>query len=269
MKTMILLTLVLLTSCASNKQRYVIKDQGLDGLRNESLHRYSKTRLLKYGAKSALKMCHLEQFDQAQKQFIQQMDKRKKDPQYWSDMGTCYYLQQQYTKAKFYYQLALGLAKNSRQKSAIINNIGLIFLSNHKFDEARDHFQQASKHDSRALTPKYNLAHIYLYFGHYKNAEKILISLYNINRQDVDFIYLLGHTKLMQNKFKQAKYYFNQIPKEYSTRQDIANNIAMLYLKMGNIKKAKAVLANGDKVGSLQTLNAYVELEKAINQKIN
>lgn len=259
------MTLFLITSCASKKKYNSITSASYDGLRKESLSRYSNKRLSQKS--DLLSLCHQKQFDKAEKIFVSQLEKRKKSFSYWKDIGTCYYLKNEAAKAKFYYQMALGLAKNKKDKSIIFNNLGLIFLNNKKFDEAKELFKQAQKLFPKAKTPLFNLGHIYINFGHYKNAEKILYTLYKENPKDVDFTYLLGHIYLMQKKYKKAILKFSRIPKEYRNRQDIANNHALAYIKMGRFNKAKDILSEGNKEGSLKVLTASSELFKFINRK--
>ena len=259
-----IIVLILVTSCASKHKNYKISNDKYDALRHESLYRYDANRLSKFAPDNSLALCHNGQFKKAEDLFVSELDIRKDEASYWMEVGTCYYLKGEYPKAKFYYQMALGLNPSKELQSAIINNLGLIYLRKLKYDEAKEHFQKASNLSPTALTPRYNLVQVFLYFGHYHNAEKNLTQLYRLNPNDVDFIYLLGHTKLMQNQYKKAELYFNAIPQEYLRRQDMANNLAMLYIKLSQFRKADKVLHAGDRTGSLKTLNAYVELEKVI-----
>lgn len=275
MKFLLLIVLLFsLTSCASKPRKFIITNHVNDGLRHESLYRYDSSRLLSSKNTGniisvALRLCHQNNFKKAHEIFLNTFEQRKDHPEYWSDVGTCYYLQAEYTKAKFYYQLALGQPSSPAFQSKILNNLGLIYLKLSKFDEAKEHFQQSQQLNPNALTPKFNLAQIFLYFGHYKNAEKLLTHLYQRESKDIDFIYLLGHTKLMQYQYKEAKKYFNFIPENYLSRQDIANSIAMLHLKLGDYKKAKEALERSEKTGSLKSLNAYVEMNKVLENYIN
>lgn len=264
MPSIFIFILALLTSCASHQKIFIIENEHFDALRHESLYRYDQKRLSRLSPDSALTLCHQNKFELAQKIAIQQLDQRKNDPIYWTELGTCYYLQKEEAKAKFYYQMALGLTTTKELKSSIINNLGLIYLRRAKYDEAKEHFQQASKLYPESLTPRYNLAQVYLYFGHYQNAEKHLMQLYRFNPKDIDLLYLLGHASLMKYQYQKAQSYFNKIPAEYLKRQDMANSIAMLYIKLGQYRKADVALHNGDRQGPLKTLNAYVELEKII-----
>lgn len=266
-----------MTSCATKRRKFVITNHINDGLRHESLYRYGNSRLLSPSNNATmtsdirieLRLCHQGNFQQAHDRFLQTFEQRREEPEYWSEIGTCYYLQEEYTKAKFYYQLALGQQSSPIFQSKVLNNLGLIYLRLSKFDEAKEHFQQSQQLNPKALTPKFNLAQIFLYFGHYKNAEKLLTHLYQRESKDIDFIYLLGHTKLMQYKYKEAKKYFDLIPANYLSRQDIANNIAMLHLKLGNYKKAKETLDHSEKTGSLRSLNAYVEMNKVLEKYVD
>lgn len=261
--------MLIFASCASNKKHFVIKESNYDSLRNESLYRHSPERLAQMPQESELTMCHKGKIEQALERFERQLDNRSKDPLYWSHIGTCYYLKGEFPKAKFYYQLALGLTKKKEVIASLYNNMGLIFLQVKKFQEAQEHFAKAMELTPQALTPIFNMTQVYIGHKHYTKAQKKLEILLTRAPDDVDFRYWQAHLYLMTGKYALAKKQFDQIPPQYLKRQDIANNYAMLLYLMGDYKKSQQVLDYGDRNGPLNVLNARVEIEKKLRDKIN
>ena len=265
----LLLLILLITSCASNKKHYTIKESSFDSLRSESLYRYSEERLKQMPVTDELTMCHKGEIDKALEKFETQLDKRSKDPLYWSSIGTCYYLKEEFPKAKFYYQLSLGLTKKKEIQASIYNNMGLIFLKVKKYHEAQEHFIKALDLTPNSITPLFNMTQVYIGHRHYKKAQKNLTKLLKKAPNDIDFHYWQAHLYMMTGKYQKAKKEFAKIPVTYLQRQDIANNYAMLLYLMGDYKLSAQVLNNGDKTGPLNVLNARVEIEKKLRDKVN
>lgn len=265
----VLIVLFLLTSCASNKKHFTISEESLDSLRNESLYRHDEKRLSEKYSASELIMCHQGKISEALEKFEKQLDSRSKDPLYWSHIGTCYYLKAEFPKAKFYYQLAMNYAKSKDIKASIFNNLGLIFLKYGKFHEATEHFQEAIKLNPEVLTPHFNITQIYIQHRHYSKAQEKLNLLLSKAPADVDFNYHQAHLYLMTGKYEKARSQFARIPKQYLKRQDIANNYSMLLYLMGDYKLSQEILSGGDKTGPLNVLNARVEIEKKLREKLN
>jgi len=247
---MALFTLSLL-SCASVKDVKSIKEikeAQYDGLKYESLTRYDGLRLdnsLK--AKNTVALCHKGEFEKANKLFKEKLDKNLNNYLYWNQISTCYILNKKYTQARKFLDIAMGMAKTSKQKSKVLNNIGVIYLENKNYHEAKDYFLKSSELSKRSLTPKFNLVQIYLKFGLYRNAKHELKILLDINAHDVDFLNSKAHLELMQKNYKSALLYFNKIPKRYKTRDDIATNLGMTYFMLGLYENAKNVINNADK----------------------
>ena len=114
------------------------------------------------------------------------------------------------------------------------------------------------------LTPHYNLSQIFLKFGLYENARKEIDLLLSKNSTDVDFLNAKAYLELMQNKYKSALVFFNKIPKQYRTRDDIATNIAMTYFMLGLYENAQEALNNADK-----TNNYYLVGQLNISKKLS
>ncbi len=253
-----------LVSCASHKNPRGIKEANLDGLKYESLTRYDSLRLdpnLKL--KSELALCHNENYDEAFDKFKAKLDKNLNNYLYWNQISTCYILKKEYSKAKNFLELAMAQAKTNKQKAVVLNNMGVVYLEKKNYHEAKEVFKEAIKLNGDTLTPRFNLVQIYLHFGIYERAEKELVVLLQKAPTDIDFLNSLAHVKLMKKDYKTALVYFNRIPKQYRSRDDVATNLAMTYYMLGLFEDAKKTLSNADKSNS-----SYVSRQLDITKRL-
>ena len=250
MKIIILLysLTLLLTSCASKKNMRAIPQESLDGLKYETLARYDKQRLKQVMNKeNPLALCHEHEFDKAQKLLKEKLDEKINDFDYWNKISTCYIIQKDYSKAKYFLDIALSRTQKNNEKAIVLNNIGLVLLEQQHFEEAKEYFKKSIELSKNYLTPKYNLVQIYLKFGIYKKANTEIDKLLKTNNRDIDFLNSKAHVQLMLKEYKNALVYFNKIPKSYWQRDDIATNAAMTYFMLGLYTNAKDVLSSADK----------------------
>lgn len=259
-----LITLFSLFSCSSfNKQR-TIKEGSYDGLKFESLSRYNQERLdAPLKSNDPLALCHAGEFEKANKLFKTKLDKNLKNYSYWNQISTCYILQKKYTQAKSFLNLALGTAKNNKQKASVLNNFGVIQMEQENFKEGSDYFKKAIELNKNALTPRYNLSQIYLKFGLSKNAKTQLEFLLDKNDRDIDFLNSYGHLFLMDKQYSKAVKLFNKIPSNYRSRDDVATNLGMSYFMLGKLDLAKKTLNNAEKKD-----NYYVKSQQDIIKQI-
>lgn len=265
--TAITALLPLMFSCAHKGLDRSLKDSALDGLRHESLSRYTARDLSKLkGFKKHVATCHQGRYNEALSLFKDVLDQNQKNPIYWNHLGTCYYLKGEHPKSLIYLDIAMGLTKNKSLLAAVHNNIGLNHLKQGNLAEALASFKKASGLDGSALTPKYNLAQLYLSKGLYDRAEKVLRGLSARNSGDVDVNYSLAHLKLMQKKYQSALRWFRRIPNEYLKRDDVALNLAATYYAMGRPKLALKTLDHADAKAAEFTLR-QTELKKRIERQ--
>lgn len=269
MKCLILTFLsFILLSCASSKRARTLQESNFDGLRYESLNRYDFKRLeeSKHSQK-AIARCHKRQYNDAYILFKKQLDQQKENPVYWNHLATCYLLEEKPTRAKFYFDIALGLApKKSKIKAIIMNNLGLYYIKMNRPYMAEDAFNESIKISNKFKTPKYNIAQVYLKFSQFKKASKVLTELYKNAPTDIDFLHGLGHLNLMQGKYKEANKYFRKIPNKYLTRDDIATNYALSLFFSGNSDMAYNIVKNAQMSNSTY-LFAQTELIKKIERQ--
>lgn len=262
------MTLFTFVSCSSFKNPRQIKQESLDGLKFESLKRYDAARLdqpLK--SNNPLAMCHKGDFDDAEKIFKDKLDKNLNNYDYWNQISTCYILKKNYPKAQQFLDLALNATKTKQQKAIVMNNFGVIHMENKNYVEAKEYFKKSLEFYEDSLTPKYNLSQIYLRHGLYNKAERYITELMHKNAQDIDFLNSMAHLKLMQKDYKKSLNFFDQIPQEYRTRDDVATNLAMTYYMLGQLDKAKQTLSDSDKKDSFYTV-AQLQIMKKIDKQV-
>ncbi len=167
----------LTVSCAHKGLDRKLADSRLDSLRHESLTRYSPEDLAKFsGTEKNIAQCHNGRYNEALSAFKDVLDENRKNPVYWNHLGTCYYLKGEYPKSLIYLDISKGLTKNKKLLAAIENNIGLNHLGQKNLLEAKEAFKKSIELDSTALTPRYNLAQLYLSKGLYGKAREMLKS---------------------------------------------------------------------------------------------
>jgi predicted Zn-dependent protease len=257
------ISLFIFVGCATSSKTNSISNSENDGLRFESFSRYNLKRLETIKDKAALISCHSGKFTESLDKLKQSLDKEKNNPKYWNKIATCYLLKQELPKAKFYFDLALKTSgKDTRTQAVINNNLGLYFNLLGKESQAVQAFLESSKLQPSFLTPKYNLSTLYLRFGLYKKASKLLDQLYKKAPKDIDFLANMGHLNLMTGKYKQSIWFYNKIPSEFAKRDSIATNYAMALLMQGDHKKAKQIIDTAESSDSYYSVTQTQILKK-------
>lgn len=258
--------LILLTSCASYNNPREIKEANFDGLKFESLNRYDQERLAKFRSQNQpLSLCHRGEFEKAMNLYKDNLDNQLNNYQYWNEISTCYILEKKYTQAKLFLDLALSRTKSPQEKAIVLNNLGVIYMENDNYPEAKEYFKQSIKLEQKYLTPKYNIAQIYIKYGLYNKAQEIIDKLLTLTPNDVDFLNSKAHIELMQQRHKSALVYFNRIPATYRSRDDIATNLAMTYYMLGLYENAEKAIGSADKK-NIYYVNAQLEIKKKLEK---
>src|SRR5690554_2322828 len=101
--TLITLLIGIVSSCAHRKLDRALADPSLDGLRHESLTRFTDQDLSKLkGSDKGIAMCHQGRHGEALTLFKNSLDQNINNPVYWNHLGTCYYLKGEYPKSLVY-----------------------------------------------------------------------------------------------------------------------------------------------------------------------
>ena len=221
MKKTLLLTLTLagLTGCATNGLTSKVADENRDTFREESFLRYTEARLdkLEKTPYKSLAKCHSDDVNEGLRELQHQTHEQKKKPEFWNQVGMCYFLANHLVKAEYYFQFALDLDSKHPYLPAL-NNLGAIKLKQGHYEMALGYFKQAGK---KLKVPLFNQAQVYLQFNLLKNAQIILEELNRDNRQDPDILLGLGSVYLLQGDTKRSLGTLQQIPERYQNREDV------------------------------------------------
>lgn len=219
--TLLLIALPFLASCATKTLTSKVIDPNQDSFKEEAFLRYTTDRLerLEKTPYSALSKCHQGDYNEGLKALQITMKENKKSPEYWNQVGMCYFLSENYAKAEFYFELSLN---NSGQRySPALNNIGVLKLKTRHYEDALNYFKRAGKIGKSNNVPLFNQAQVYLQFNLIDQAGPILKDLNKKSKTDPDILFSLGTVYLLKGDTKESLTLFNQIPQSYKNREDV------------------------------------------------
>ena len=235
----------------SRSDNFSLEDQNL--LSSESIYRLdgddiSDSDLGGIPLSDIISLCYQRQYDRAFRLIDGYYASYKKHANYWNQVGSCYFLQNDFRKAILFYNQALDLNK---RYAPPLNNLWVMFIRQKKYQQAMEYLKRAAKYSPRSRTPIFNLAHLYLQFGLVDRAKRLFGVLNNKYANDTDVLSGLGSSHLMSGEVNSALEYFKQIDDKYLWRPDISLNYAMALRKVGNKEDAIDVFGriNRSKVG--------------------
>jgi tetratricopeptide (TPR) repeat protein len=243
-----------LVGCGTQSFNKKIDSDENDAIHDESFMRYNSARINSFEKKSksniakAQAACHEEKFYKGKSILENQMHQEKNNPFYWNAVGTCYYLEDFPQKALFYFNLANESLKKYNgidrdlAEANIQNNLGLLNLKFQRFNEAFDCFNAASNLAPNLLTPKINLAQVYLEFDQNLRAINVLETIENKSHGDVDVLYSIALAQYKLNEFDKSFYTISKINPTYLNRADIVGLYAMNLMKKNRYEDAKSIL---------------------------
>jgi tetratricopeptide (TPR) repeat protein len=267
MKLIVLLFFIV--SCSSSRIERKIEDMTWDTLADETYLRWGEERLTKHANPShKVVQCHQGEIRQTLNQFRTHFTSTEDDPYYWLHLGNCYFLNDSWVKAEFYYRLFLDEIKTQTMKSVALNNLGLIYLKYEQWDKAKTYLLQSSLLAPRFKVPKFNLAQLYLQFGHHDKAIEILTSNTFNGDKDIDVYFTLANAYLFKGDIAKSKYYFSLIPSEHFSREDIAATYALFLMKLGYNKEAFSIMDRRDRSNVLEVTAISQKIEKLLLQRM-
>ncbi len=272
-----LLILTVLVGCSSQNFNKKIETSENDGLKEESFMRYNSDRFIKFEKSNqdniqlANSSCHQEKFIKGKDLLEEKMQSEKNNPYYWNALGTCYMLDESYTKALFFYDLGIESletyksADKNLAEATITNNLGLIHLKFKRYNEAFDSFSKANQLAPNIITPKVNMAQIYLEFNQNDRAIDLLKSIEN-NSSDTDLLYNLSLAYFRKGESDKAFSTLLKVHKDSLNRADIVGLYASCLLKKNRIQEAKNIIEKRVVASEFENRNKII-LEE-INEKI-
>lgn len=270
MKLLLIYPLILLFAigCASSRLERSITDSSWDSLSDESFLRWGAKRLKTVEKDFDVIGCYNGKGKEAKKAFKKNYLNDSDKPFYWIHVGNCYFVDNNWTKAEFFYRVALEETKSNTVKAIALNNIGLISFKYEQWEKGREYLKQSMKLSPKSKIPRYNMSQLYLQFGLNDKAIEILSDAAFKGHNDVDVYFSLANAYLFKNDLKMAESFFNKIPKDYLEREDIAATYALYLIKLNRVTEAKAVMAKRER-SSVPELSAISNrIEKMISQKL-
>lgn len=221
------------------------KDEKLNSLAKESVALMSPARLdtlLKDNKDELMSInlnCYLSNFDKAFEIADRVYEKYKSNTSYWNQIGTCYYLNGDASKAILFYNKSHDLDK---KYVPALNNLGVVYEKQGRFQKALAAYKMASDTNQFALTPTYNLARLYLKFGTVGKAYPIFNALYKKSGEDVDLAQALATANLVKGEYQQAIDIYSRIDKKEVSAPEISLNYALALKFAGKKDEALKVL---------------------------
>ena len=257
-----------LVSCTGKHIKREIKDPSWDAFSSESLIRMDDKRLKKALTFKENAGCYQGEIEKTLNKFKDTYAQKRNDS-YWLDIGTCYFLNDEYEKAEFYYRQALSESKNNSLKAVILNNLGLVYVNFGLWDKAHDLFNQSISLETSFRVPRFNLALLYLQFGLFDKTISLLSSNSFQGLHDVDIYLNLASAYLFKGDFVKADEFFKLIPRESFKREDVAAVYSLLLFEKGNTLEAAKVLDQREKSNAASFNLMTKKIEKLIALKLN
>lgn len=222
----------------SEADYHVIGDVVNDALKDESLAKIDPERIeeVEKNIQGVMGLCYLGKTAEGLKKLDELYPKFKKNPSFWNQMGSCYLKQGQYRKAKIFYNKSLSLDKSY---VPAINNLGVIYIKEAKDQKALAAFNEVLKFKN-SKTARYNLANMYIKYGQFVKAEKMLMSLKNTYPKDKDIILSLAFSRLYRGDSNAALSYMSKLDDKLLRRPGFS--LALFYsYKLKKDKKARDI----------------------------
>lgn len=266
MKTILLLAVLsVLASCSSSRLDRKIDDASSDSLADESYLRWGEKRL-ENSAKTELPViaCYRGETKETLNTYKKEYLAKNQTPYYWLHIGNCYFIQENWNKAEFYYRLTLEEAKTKTVKSIALNNLGLIHFKYEHWEKGKEFLRESMVLGPNFKVPRYNMSQLYLQFGLYDKAIEVLNDPAFKGHKDIDVNFSLANAYLYKGDAQTSARYFGMIPKEHFQREDIAATYALFLIKQGKIPEAKVVMDKRDRSGVVELTQISQKIEKMI-----
>lgn len=270
MKNFLVLTILLvIASCSSSRLDRKIDDVTWDSLADESYLRWGEQRL-KASANPDHEVvgCYQGKAKETLVKFKKDFITKGQSPYYWLHIGNCYFIQESWTKAEFYYRMTLDEAKTPTIKSIALNNLGLIHFKYEQWEKGKEYLRQSMALAPNFKVPRYNISQLYLQFGHYDKAIEVLNESAFKGHKDIDVFFSLANAYLYKGDLAKSREYFDKIPAENFRREDIAATYSLYLIKTGKFKEAKLVMKQRDRSGVPEITAISNKIEKILVQRV-
>jgi tetratricopeptide (TPR) repeat protein len=270
MKTTLLLAiLITLGACSTARIDRKIDDIQWDSLADESYLRWGENRLKAHaGTEHKVIGCYQGKAGDTLKQFRKEYVNQHQSPYYYLHIGNCYFIQEAWTKAEFFYRMALDEGKIQTVKSIALNNLGLIHFKYEQWEKGKEYLKQAMALAPRFKVPRYNISQLYLQFGLYDKAIEVLKDSAFKGDKDIDVNFSLANAYLYKGDLRTSAEYFKMIPKEHFHREDIAATYALYLIRIGDLAGAKQIMNKRDRSGVAEITAISSKIEKILTARM-
>lgn len=269
MKTIsFLFALLFLASCSTSRIDRKINDVTWDSLADESYLRWGEQRLEAASSQQTVMNCYQGKANETLEVYKKEYITKGQTPYYWLHIGNCYFIQEQWSKAEFFYRMTLDETKTPTIKSIALNNLGLISFKYEQWDKGKEFLRQSMALAPKFKVPRYNMSQLYLQFGLYDKAIEVLNESAFRGHKDIDVYFSLANAYLYKGDLKTASRYFNMIPPEHFRREDIAATYALYLIRQGDIKGAKEIMNARDRSGVAEITAISQKIEKILSQRM-
>lgn len=270
MKTAVIIFLLLaIASCSTSRIDRKINDVTWDSLADESYLRWGEGRLEKFANKKLnVVKCYQGETKEALDKFKKDYITDGQNPYYWLHIGNCYFVEEAWSKAEFFYRMTLDETKLPTVKSIALNNLGLIHFRYEQWEKGKEYLRQSMALAPKFKVPRYNLSQLYLQFGLYDKAIELLSDSSFRGYKDIDVYFSFANAYLYKNDLKKASQYFNMIPEEHYRREDIAATYALYLIKTGKMAEAKRIMKERDRSNVPELTAISQKIEKILLQRM-
>lgn len=202
---------------------------------------------------SAMADCYRRDFENGFKKLDSLYRANKKNPAYWNQLGSCYYLSGEKLKALIYYNKARDLNENY---SPVINNLGVLYLIDGKDQKALAAFKKASDVSKFSLVPIYNTALLYLKYSLNDQAFPLLFKLRNKIEGNNEFNNAFAVSNMMKEQYREAASIYEDMKGEALELPAIGINAALAFARSGDRARGVSVLKAVD-IGKSPELRDY------------
>lgn len=187
-----------------------------DALSKESVARVPRPKLETLASDSndpldrIVSLCYQDQFDASFKVVDEVYSQYKNNTSYWNQVGTCYFLKGEYSKAILFFNKSRDLDPKFNPP---VNNLGVVYQAQGKFQKALLAYKKASDMNSFALTPLFNLSQLYLRYGKVDQSLTILEALNKKKPLDVDVAASFATSLMMKGELDKSIDLYSKIDK--------------------------------------------------------
>lgn len=241
-----IICLLFITSCAqqvrnSNSQKF--ENIAHDPIQTESLERLAWSNNDLKGQPQALVSCYQGKFKEGLQQ-LRMMTGKEKDPNYWNMVGSCYYWNKDFNKAKFYFGLGLSIQDNNTD---LLHNLALVELMQGRVHIATKELNQILQKDTGALLPRWNLALIYYSNKSPELAIAQLKLLTTVIPNDPLVGLLTIKSQIALEDYDSAVATYARIPSQYKEYAEFQNVYIYSLLKKQSLTEAEKIIKNKSK----------------------